>query len=98
MSRKTSTSAKEIQKAVAAFLATFEEETVPPGYYSTKRLAELHGTGPRNVFIILKRLEKAGQVVDKRSIRVHGPAGIAKVPHYKLTKAAAKAFGLTDKT
>lgn len=89
--------AKQIQRAVAAFLATFEEEPVPPGYYSTKQLADLHGTGPRNVFIILKRLEKAGQVADKKSIRRMSPHGLVAIPHYKLTKAAAKAFGLTDK-
>lgn len=85
---------KEIQKAVADYLASLTCEPVPKGYWRIQDFAEKHGTGRRNVQIILTSLVKLKQA-ERRMFRVRTATGIQPVPHYKVSKEAAKAFGLT---
>ena len=85
-----------IQKAIADYIATFEQETVPPGWYSVKQLSDVHGTGRRNVFLILQKLMKFQQA-ERRDFRIKTDRGLQRIPHYKLSQGAAKAFGLTNR-
>ena len=84
---------RQIQQAVASYLATFEADTVPAGWHTLKALSKAYGTGHRNVALIMSRLKKHGQV-EVRDFKCMTGHGIQRIPHYKLSPAAAKAFGL----
>lgn len=85
---------KNIHKAVADYLATLQAEPVPKGWHRLSDLAERHGTGERNIQLILSRLIKHGQA-ERRQFPVKVATGVKPVMHYRLSKDAAKAFGLT---
>jgi hypothetical protein len=87
-------SKSRIQKAVADLIATFEEETVPKGWYTVRQLAAKHGTGPRNVFIIVQKLMRHKHA-EWHDYRVRTERGLQPIRHYRLSPSAAKAFGLT---
>ena len=84
---------RQIQQAVNAYLATFEADVVPKGWYSSAHLAKAYGCSQSNILMLLRRLAKAGKV-ERKDFRINGAKGLHKAAHYKLEPAAAKAFGL----
>ena len=87
-------SKRRIQEAVAELIATFEAEEVPKGWYTIRQLAARHGTGPRNVFIIVQKLMRHKHA-EHKDYRVRTERGLQPIRHYRLSPSAAKAFGLT---
>jgi hypothetical protein len=83
-----------IQRAVAAYLSSFDADPIPKGWYTMKQLADHHGTGIRNMGLIVRKLKEAKQV-ESKEYKVQVGKGIQRVPYYRLSQSAAKAFGLT---
>jgi hypothetical protein len=92
MKRKTSNSS--LGAAINAFLATYESDKVPPGWFTCIQLAPLLRIQERQAANIAIRFLKAGQA-ERRMYRVKAGCYIRPVPHYRFTPQAAKALGLT---
>jgi hypothetical protein len=94
MNRRSSQTARDLAESVSRFLASFEADKVPPGWYTTLTMAPLLGIKDRQAYNIAARFVAAGQA-EKKNFRIKVGCYIRPVPHYRFTTAAAKALGLT---
>lgn len=92
--RKPTSAARELAESVSRFLASFEADKVPPGWFTCIQLAPLLRIQERQAANIALRFLKAGQA-ERRMYRVKAGCYIRPVPHYRFSAAAAKAIGLT---
>jgi Mn-dependent DtxR family transcriptional regulator len=82
-----------MKKSILNYLATFEQDCVPKGWYRSEQVANSIGRTPRTVTEMVKRLRKHNQV-EERKFRVMTRGGLKPVVHYKFTKEGQKVFGL----
>jgi hypothetical protein len=92
MKRKTSNNS--LGAAVSAFLATYESDKVPEGFRTVSQWSPLLKVNSRQTHNILSRLCRVSHV-EKASFRIRQRSFIRPVDHYRMTKAALKALGLT---
>jgi hypothetical protein len=93
MSKRTSTS-RELAESVARFLASFESEEVPHGWYTVASLAKAVNCQPRTSERIVNRMLRVKQA-DRKTFRVFMANHLRPVVHYRFTPAALRALGLT---
>ena len=94
MNKYKTSPARELAESVSRFLASFEADKVPPGWFTSLTLAPRLGIQDRQAHNIALRFLKAGQA-EKRMFRINVGCYIRPVPHYRFTPQAAKALGLT---
>ena len=94
MSKKRPRPARELAESVSRFLASFEAEKVPPGWYTVRNLAKALKCQERTSERICNRLRRVGQV-ETKTFRVFMANHLRPVVHYRLSKEAVKAIGLT---
>jgi DNA-binding MarR family transcriptional regulator len=94
MNPKASKTARKLADSVSRFLASFEAEQVPPGWYNLTDIGKTLGIQQRSAERIVKRMERVGQS-EKKIYRVFMANHLRPVLHYRFTPAAEKALGLT---
>ena len=82
-----------MKKSVLNYLATFEQDCVPKGWYRSEQVAHSIGRSTRTVTEMLKLLRKHNQL-EERKFRVMTRSGLKPVVHYKFTRKGNEAFGL----
>jgi hypothetical protein len=87
-------SKRELAAAISEFMATFESDVVPNGWLTTYELGDKLGVKDRQAYNIAVRFMKAGHA-DKKTFRIKVGCFIRPVPHYKFSKKAERAMGLT---
>ena len=94
MRKDISKSSVELAESVASFLASFEADKVPAGWRTVSQLGKALRCHGRTAERIVGKMARIGQV-EKKLFRVHLANHIRPVPHYKFSKDAEKAMGLT---
>ena len=96
MNPKAPKAARELAESVSRFLASFEADKVPSDWRTVTQLGRTLGCHGRTAERIIGRMARIGQV-EKRMFRIHLANHIRPVPHYKFSRDAAKALGLTKR-
>ena len=91
-SRTTRSKAKGRNDLLAALVSLVDGESkadkVETGYKTSKQFEDQFRVGPKQTYVWLERLTKAG-LAEKKSYRVHTGMYIRNIPHYKLSKKAS---------
>lgn len=85
---------RELSRAINAFLATYEADKVPHGFLTIAEWSSLFKVNTRQAWNNIERIIKAGHA-ERAIYRVKAQTVIRPVPHYRLSKEALKALGLT---
>jgi hypothetical protein len=96
MKKNVPKSSMDLADSVARFLASFEADKVPSDWRTVTQLGRTLGCHGRTAERIIGRMARIGQV-EKRLFRIHLANHIRPVPHYKFSRDAAKALGLTKR-
>ena len=82
-----------MKKSITNYLATFEQDCVPKGWYRSEQIADKIGRSIRTVTEMLRLLRKHNQI-EERKFRIMTREKLMPIVHYKFTKKGAKVFGL----
>jgi len=96
MNHRASQNARDLAASVARFLATYEADKVPPGWYSLQTFAQVTGCHLRTAERVIKKFERVKHA-ERKYFKVPMANHLRSIPHYRFTNEAAKALGLTGK-
>ena len=88
------TSNSSLGAAVNAFLATYESDKVPAGFRTVSQWAPFLRVNTRQTLNVINRFLKVGHA-EKATYRIKQRSMIRPVDHYRFSKPALKALGLT---
>lgn len=88
---------RDITDAINAYLAAFEADKVPKGWYTTWQLARIWKLQLRQSQNRTQRFLDAGEC-EKRTYKIKSKTTIRPVQHFGFKPAAAKILGLTPRS